>query len=109
MHGTARAMAEEPDRTEGLAATGIPALVLHGRGDRRVWKRSAFAAMAARLGAEHVVIERAAHSPSLEQPERTTEALLSFWARHLPATGPRHLEGARQKPTTGSPPPTGGA
>ena len=114
MHGTARAMAQEPDRTEGLAATRIPALVLHGRGDRRVWKRSAFAAMAARLGAEHVVIERAAHSPSLEQPERTTEALLSFWARHLPATGPRYLEDARQDPTavaeatTGGPPPAGG-
>lgn len=85
MHGTARAMAVEPDRTDALAATGLPVLVLHGRGDRRVWKRAAFASMAARLGAEHVVIERAAHSPSIEQPEPTISALLAFWARHRPA------------------------
>lgn len=87
-HGTARALAEEPDRTEELAASGLPVLVLHGRGDRRVWKRSTFAAMAARLGAAHVVIDNAAHSPSLEQPERTLRALLNFWAQHLPVTDP---------------------
>jgi pimeloyl-ACP methyl ester carboxylesterase len=44
--------------------------------------------MAARLGAAHVVIDNAAHSPSLEQPERTLRALLNFWAQHLPVTDP---------------------
>jgi pimeloyl-ACP methyl ester carboxylesterase len=94
MHGTARALAEEQDRTEELAATGLPMLVLHGQGDRRVWKRSVFAAMAARLGAAHVVIDKAAHSPSLEQPEQTLRALLNFWAQQLPVADPI-ISGAR--------------
>jgi pimeloyl-ACP methyl ester carboxylesterase len=86
MHGTARAMAEEHDRSAELAATGLPVLVVHGKRDKRVWSRAAFAAMAAQLGADHVVIDKAAHSPSLEQPQQTVEVLLNFWARH-PAEG----------------------
>jgi pimeloyl-ACP methyl ester carboxylesterase len=88
LHGTARAMAKEPDRTGELAASRLRVLVLHGRGDRRVWRRSTFAAMAARLGAAHVVIDKAAHSPSLEQPEQTLRALLNFWTEYQPATDP---------------------
>jgi len=86
MHGTARAMAEEHDRSAELAATGLPVLVVHGKRDKRVWSRAAFAAMAAQLGADHVVIDKVAHSPSLEQPQQTVEVLLNFWARH-PAEG----------------------
>jgi len=94
MHGTARAMANETDRTAELFATGVPALVVHGRRDKRVWHRSAFAAMADQLGADHVVIEKAAHSPSIEAPERTLEVLLDFWARH-PALAQRTVSEVR--------------
>jgi pimeloyl-ACP methyl ester carboxylesterase len=90
MHGTARAMANEPDRSTALRATEVPVLVVHGRRDKRVWSRSAFASMAQNLGAEHVVIDGAAHSPSLEQPQRTLDALLSFWARQ-PGTPASHF------------------
>lgn len=86
MHGTARAMANEPDRTAALRATEVPMLVMHGRRDKRVWPRTVFASMAEDLGAEYVVVDGAAHSPSLEQPQRTLESLLGFWAR---ATAPR--------------------
>jgi pimeloyl-ACP methyl ester carboxylesterase len=41
--------------------------------------------MAARLRAQHVVIDKAAHSPSFEQPEATLDALLQFW-RAMAAT-----------------------
>jgi pimeloyl-ACP methyl ester carboxylesterase len=92
MHGTARAMADESDRTPELHATGIPALVVHGRRDKRVWHRSVFAAMAAQLGANHVVIEKAAHSPSIEQPQRTVEVLLNFWAQHPSVPAPADSE-----------------
>ena len=92
MHGTARAMAEEHDRTTELAATKIPVLVAHGRRDKRVWHRSAFAAMAHQLGANHIVIDKAAHSPSIEQPQPTLEALLNFWAQHPSVPAPTHSE-----------------
>ena len=36
--------------------------------------------MAARLGARHVVVPQAAHSPAVEQPEATLEALVAFFA-----------------------------
>lgn len=80
MRGTARAMRVEPDRTDELVASDVPVLVMHGRRDRRLWSRAAFAAMAGRLGAEHVVIDGAAHSPNSEQPDSTLDALLGFWA-----------------------------
>jgi pimeloyl-ACP methyl ester carboxylesterase len=79
MHGTARAMGNEPDRSPGVRKAGVPALVVQGKRDRRVWPKSKFAAMAATLGARHIVIKDAAHSPSMEAPEETMAALLEFW------------------------------
>ncbi len=78
--GTAESMADEPDRSAELTAAGIPSLVVHGKRDRRVWSREAYADMARRLGAGHVIIERASHSPNMEQPARVAAALLDFWA-----------------------------
>jgi pimeloyl-ACP methyl ester carboxylesterase len=37
--------------------------------------------MAQRLGAEHVVIRDAMHSPNSENPAATATALLDFWSR----------------------------
>ena len=78
--GSAESMAQEPDRTAELTAARIPSLVVHGRRDRRPWPADAYADMARRLGADRVVIERASHSPNMEQPGPLAAALLDFWA-----------------------------
>jgi pimeloyl-ACP methyl ester carboxylesterase len=83
--GVAESMADEPDRTAELAATGIPALVIHGKRDRRLWSPEVYAQMADRLGAGRVVVEKASHSPNMEQPGPTAAALLDFWPAALTA------------------------
>jgi pimeloyl-ACP methyl ester carboxylesterase len=78
--GTAESMAGEPDRSDELVAAGIPSLVVFGKRDRRVWTHDAYAEMAGRLRAGHVIIPKASHSPNMEQPAIVAEALLGFWA-----------------------------
>jgi pimeloyl-ACP methyl ester carboxylesterase len=80
LRGMADAMASEPDRVDELAATGVPMLVAHGVGDD-AWSPEVQADMARRLGVRHEVIEGSIHSPSIENPPRTLEILLDFWAR----------------------------
>jgi pimeloyl-ACP methyl ester carboxylesterase len=81
--GMGEALLAEPDRTAELAATtraaALPVLVLHGANDD-AWPPAAQAAMAQRLGAAHTVIPDAAHSPAVENPTPTAQALLRFWA-----------------------------
>jgi len=79
LRGMADAMLGEPDRVAELAATGVPVLVAHGIADD-AWSPAAQADMAQRLGARHEVIVHAVHSPAIENPGRTLEVLLSFWA-----------------------------
>jgi pimeloyl-ACP methyl ester carboxylesterase len=79
LRGMADAMLGEPDRVAELAATGLPVLVAHGIADD-AWSPAAQADMARRLGARHEVIGHAVHSPAIENPARTLEVLLSFWA-----------------------------
>ncbi|GAA1762698.1 alpha/beta fold hydrolase [Streptomonospora arabica] len=75
-------MAEEllnaTDRTPELARSALPVLVLYGENDD-AWPPEAQSAMAGHLGAERVVIPGAAHSPNVEAPETTAEALTAFW------------------------------
>jgi pimeloyl-ACP methyl ester carboxylesterase len=78
--GVAESMAEEPDRTAEIAAAGLPALVVHGKRDRRLWSHAAYAEFAGRLRADCVVIDRASHSPNMEQPGPTAAALQAFWS-----------------------------
>ena len=66
------------DRTDELARTGLPILVLYGESDD-AWLPMVQAEMAQRLGAAHVVIPDAAHSPAVENPAATVRALLDFW------------------------------
>ena len=66
------------DRTDELARTGVPILVLYGESDD-AWLPAVQAEMAQRLGAAHVVIPDAAHSPAVENPAATVRALLDFW------------------------------
>ena len=66
------------DRTEELAATGVPMLVLHGVDDD-AWPPAVQRDMAERLDAPYRVIAEAAHSPAVENPAGTIDALLEFW------------------------------
>jgi pimeloyl-ACP methyl ester carboxylesterase len=84
LQGMADAMTTEPDRVAELAATGVPVLVAHGVADD-AWLPPVQADMARRLGARHEVIDGAVHSPAVENPRRTMEVLLDFWAS---VTGP---------------------
>jgi pimeloyl-ACP methyl ester carboxylesterase len=79
LRGMADAMLGEPDRVAELAATGLPVLVAHGEADD-AWLPHVQADMAQRLGARHEVINNSIHSPAVENPPRTMEVLLDFWA-----------------------------
>src|SRR3712207_5294976 len=79
LRGMADAMLAEPDRVAELAASGVPVLVAHGVADD-AWSPAVQTEMAHRLGARHEVIGHAVHSPAIENPARTLEVLLSFWA-----------------------------
>jgi pimeloyl-ACP methyl ester carboxylesterase len=76
--GMADALTGEPDRVEELRATGLPVLVLHGEADD-AWTPSLQTEMAVRLGAEHVVVPDAQHSPAVENAAATAKALLAFY------------------------------
>jgi pimeloyl-ACP methyl ester carboxylesterase len=79
LRGMADAMLTEPDRVPELAATGVPLLVAHGEADD-AWLPHVQADMAERLAARHEVINNSIHSPAVENPPRTLEVLLDFWA-----------------------------
>ena len=79
LRGMADAMLGEPDRVAELAATGLPVLVAHGEADD-AWLPHVQADMARRLGARHEVIDGSIHSPAIENPRRTLQLLLDFWA-----------------------------
>jgi pimeloyl-ACP methyl ester carboxylesterase len=94
LRDAAESMAAEPDRSTELTAARSPALVVHGQRDRRLWWHDADADMARRLGAGHVVIEKASHSPNMERPARLAAVLTDFWAAtshrdREPVTAPR--------------------
>ncbi|GAA3393207.1 alpha/beta fold hydrolase [Cryptosporangium minutisporangium] len=78
LRGMGDALGSEPDRTADLAATGVPLLVCYGEHDD-AWLPPVQADMARRLGARHVVIQRAAHSPAIENTAETVFALERFW------------------------------
>ena len=68
----------EPDRTQRLAAAGIPVHVVYGEHDD-AWPLEDQDAMANRLGASARVIPRAAHSPAVDNPWDTAATLHSLW------------------------------
>jgi pimeloyl-ACP methyl ester carboxylesterase len=68
-----------PDKTAELAKAGpLPVLVLYGEDDN-AWSPATQEEMAHMLGAERVCIPGAAHSPAVEAPATTADALTSFW------------------------------
>ncbi|TDE30156.1 alpha/beta hydrolase [Nonomuraea mesophila] len=66
------------DRTDELRQIELPTLVLFGEHDDG-WPPEAQSEMAARLGADSVVLPGAVHSPAVEAPETTAAALVRFW------------------------------
>lgn len=66
------------DRTDDLRQVEVPTLVLYGEHDDG-WTPEVQMEMAARLGAEAVVVPSAVHSPAVEAPETTAAALVRFW------------------------------
>jgi pimeloyl-ACP methyl ester carboxylesterase len=76
--GMAAGLTGEPDRVAELAASGVPVLVLYGEADD-AWAPVVQADMARRLGAAHVVVPGAMHSPAVESPGPTAEALSRFF------------------------------
>lgn len=78
LQGMADTLRAEPDRVTELTRTGVECLVMHGMDDAS-WPPSVQAEMAQRLGASYVVVGGAAHSPAVERPGDTAEALQRFW------------------------------
>ncbi|MEU9500824.1 alpha/beta hydrolase [Streptomyces sp. NPDC048196] len=76
---TGRQMLAEPDRVAQLARTGLPVHVVSGSLDY-AWPVPSMDDMARRLSARRTVIEGAEHSPNVERPEKTAEALTGFWS-----------------------------
>ena len=77
--GMGRALQDEPDRVDqlrqALVVTGVSAAVLAGRDDD-AWPLADQQDMAVRLGTELVLIEDAAHSPAIENPDGLLAMLL---------------------------------
>lgn len=78
LFGMADALLAEPDQVDKLRATGVPTLVCFGIDDD-AWPTRVQRDMATRLGAELAVISGAAHSPAVENPASTADALTRFW------------------------------
>jgi pimeloyl-ACP methyl ester carboxylesterase len=78
LRGMASGLTGEPDLVDELRATCVPVLVLHGDADD-AWSPAVQTTMAERLGAAHVVVPQAAHSPAVENPGPTAAALNAFF------------------------------
>ncbi|HWG93389.1 MAG TPA: alpha/beta hydrolase, partial [Mycobacteriales bacterium] len=76
--GMAAGLTGEPDRVDALRATGVPLLVLHGEHDD-AWAPALQRSMAQRLGARYVVAPDALHSPAVESPLVTAQAMTAFF------------------------------
>lgn len=74
----ARLLAETPDLGGSLAALELPIAVLRGEHDD-AWAHETQDELARVVGTRVVVIADAAHSPAVEQPEDTRDALARIW------------------------------
>lgn len=81
-----RAYLNERSLPERLAPLGKPLLVIFGEEDRR-WRPSSAADYYAVPGATVEMVPGIGHSPILENPPRTAEALLAFTATHAAQDG----------------------
>jgi len=73
-----RHIGSAPDRSADLAALTVPVSIVRGAADD-AWPHEVQDALATALGTSVVVIADAAHSPAVEQPERTRDTLVRIW------------------------------
>lgn len=66
------------DVTDAFAASGVPVAVVYGHDDL-VWPTEMYDEEAHRLGIEPTVIDHAAHSAQIENPNAFADALTGFW------------------------------
>jgi pimeloyl-ACP methyl ester carboxylesterase len=76
-----RTLADAPDVTEDLARLELPVAVVRGEADD-AWPHHVQHDMAERLDTSVVVIPQAAHSPAVEAPEATRDALVRVFLGH---------------------------
>lgn len=74
----ARLLVETPDLTSSLGRLQLAVSVLRGEDDD-AWPHEVQDRLASDLGTTVVVVAGAAHSPAVEQPERTRDALARIW------------------------------
>ncbi|HUK14418.1 MAG TPA: alpha/beta fold hydrolase [Thermoanaerobaculaceae bacterium] len=82
--GCLAGMRDRADSTALLAGLAVPALVIAGEEDAITPPASARALAAAIPKAELVLIPQAGHTPSVERPIPTAEALMAFLRDHFP-------------------------
>jgi pimeloyl-ACP methyl ester carboxylesterase len=78
--GAQRGMAARPDATDVLAGITVPTLVVAGEEDAIIGPEVGRELAAAIPDARFLLVERAGHLSSLEQPEVVNEAMLDFLA-----------------------------
>lgn len=82
MSGIAQILRDTADPTDELAGIltehSIPALVMYGEWDETAWRIPDIAAMGARLSADVLEVPGAAHSPAIENPTATAEAVIAL-------------------------------
>ncbi len=74
----ARLLVDTPNLSTALAGLALPVSVLRGERDD-AWTHDVQEELAAAVGTRCVVIADAAHSPAVEQPEETRDALVRIW------------------------------
>jgi pimeloyl-ACP methyl ester carboxylesterase len=94
MSNLARAFSSHPGYGNDLAASRLPALVVHGADDEAIEVEIARAMAASIPGAEYAEIADCGHCPPLEHPTAFTNALVRFLERHALIEG-REAVGAR--------------
>ena len=82
--GCLAGMRDRPDSSAVLARLDVPALVIAGQEDGVVPPDEARAMAAALARATLAVIPQAGHTPSVERPIPTAEAILAFLREHFP-------------------------
>jgi pimeloyl-ACP methyl ester carboxylesterase len=95
----ARHLLAAPDRTADLGGRDIATFVLYGEDDN-AWPPAVQAEMAARLSARRFCVPGAAHSPAVEAPATTAEALTSFWNMADGIAAPAVTRGQARSPVT---------
>lgn len=78
LHAIATHLRIAPDLSSDLARCPVPVRMMRGADDD-AWEHDVQDRVAAAVGTAVAVVDGAAHSPAVEQPEETVRVLESFW------------------------------